>query len=311
VYATALFHPGRLTWFDRSGNALSLLAPDGEYSDFRLSPDGRRLAATLVDPKTSNPTIWLFDLARGGTTRFTLGREFNAAPVWSPDGARLIFRTTRRGVVEFYRKSASLGGNEEPVLTAEMQREVSPSVAAMLTDWSSDGRSLIYSTPGTSESQLWILPDPGSSQGHTKSMEFLSSAANVMRANFSPNGHLVAYSSSESGTYQVYVQTVPLSDRKWPVSTTGGYEPRWRSDGREIYYLSQDRKLMAVPVEAGPSFGVPKALFQTKVYAGVSAFRAHYVPAPDGQRFLINTQIGDSAPNPITVVLNRAAGLKK
>ncbi len=86
-----------------------------------------------------------------------------------------------------------------------------------------------------------------------------------MHGNFSPDGRLVAYTSNESGRFEIYVETVPRSDRKWPVSTNGGYEPRWRADGREIYYLSEDRKLMAVSVGAGPSFGIPKPLFQTHV----------------------------------------------
>jgi hypothetical protein len=108
-----------------------------------------------------------------------------------------------------------------------------------------------------------------------------------------------------------YVQTFPLSDKKWQGSTNGGYEPRWRGDGREIYYLSEDRKLLAVSVGPGPSFGVPQALFQTRVPAGVTATRTHYVPSRDGQRFLVNTQTSDPSPTPITVVLNWTAGLKK
>ncbi len=103
-----------------------------------------------------------------------------------------------------------------------------------------------------------------------------------MHGNFSPDGHLVAYTSNESGKFQVNVQTLPLSDKKWQVSTDGGYEPRWRADGREIYYLSEDRKLMAVAVGPGPSFGVPKVLFQTRVQPGVTANRTHYVPSRDG-----------------------------
>ena len=125
-----------------------------------------------------------------------------------------------------------------------------------------------------------------------------------MHGNFSPNGHLMAYTSNESGRFEVYVETVPRSDRRWNVSTEGGYEPRWRADGSEIYYLSEDRKLMAVSV---PSFGVPKMLFQTRVPAGVTANRTHYVPSRDGQRFLVNTQIGEAQPTPITVVLNWSA----
>src|SRR5262249_34029682 len=131
-----------------------------------------------------------------------------------------------------------------------------------------------------------------------------------MHGNFSSDGKFLAYSSNESGRFQVYVETFPRSDSKWSISTNGGYEPRWRGDGREIYYLSEDRKLMAVSVEAGPSFGRPKPLFQTNVPGGVSPYRTSYVPARDGRRFLIYTLSGDSAPNPIAIVLNWTAGLK-
>jgi hypothetical protein len=120
----------------------------------------------------------------------------------------------------------------------------------------------------------------------------------------------VAYTSNESGKFEVYVETVPRSDLKWPVSTNGGYEPRWRADGREIYYLSEDRKLMAVSVGAGPSFGIPKPLFQTRVPTGVMANRTHYVSSPDGQRFLVNMAL-DTAASPIIVTINWTASLKK
>ena len=126
-----------------------------------------------------------------------------------------------------------------------------------------------------------------------------------MHGNFSPNGHLVAYTSNESGRFEVYVETVPRSERKWSVSTHGGYEPRWRADGREIYYLSEEQKLMAVTVGAGPSFGIPELLFQTQVTAGVTPNRTHYVPSRDGRRFLVNTAL-DIVASPITVVLNWA-----
>ena len=164
---------------------------------------------------------------------------------------------------------------------------------------------------GSGGFDLWLLPNPGAAPHNPKPVKLFGSPADEIQGSFSPDGRLIAYTSNESGTYQVYVQTYPLSDRKWPVSTNGGYEPQWRADWREIYYLSEDRKLMAVAIGPGPSFGVPKPLFQTRVSAGVDPLRMHYVPARDGQRFLVNTQIGDPAPNPITVVLNWTAGLKK
>jgi Tol biopolymer transport system component len=312
AYAGPILNRGRLSWYDRSGKALGSVTPDGDYTDFRLSPDNTRLAASLVDRTSSNSAIWLTDLSRGGTSRFTLGPDFNAAPVWSPDGSRLIFRTSRNGITEFYQKSASLGGSEEPVLTPDVARVATgSSVSVMLTDWSSDGRFLLYNTPTSSGSQLWVVENPAMSPGSAKPVKFLSSATELMHANFSPDGRLVAYTSNETGSNQVYCQTFPLSNQKWPVSTNGGYEPRWRSDSHEIYYLSEARKLMAVTVGPGPSFGVPKALFPTEVSRDVTHLRTHYVPSRDGQRFLINTQIGEPATNPITVVLNWTAGLKR
>src|SRR5205823_13532678 len=135
------------------------------------------------------------------------------------------------------------------------------------TDWSPDGKHIIFSNPNTLRGfDLWLLP----LESGGKPAAFLSSPADELHGNFSPDGRFVAYSSNESGRFEVYVRTFPLSDRKWQVSTQGGYEPRWRRDGREIYYLSEDRKLMAVSVGSGPSFDVPKTLFQTRVPVGVN-----------------------------------------
>jgi Tol biopolymer transport system component len=263
----------------------------------------------LLTPKTNYPDIWLRDLARGSTSRVTSGPMINASPVWSPDGAKLIFRTNRKGLIEFYQKSAFGGGNEEAVLPLEAQLAAgTQSVNLVPTDWSPDGRNIVYSVSEVASGYaLWLFP----LAANAKPLRLLGSSSDNLHANFSPNGRLVAYSSNESGRFQVYVQTFPLSERKWPVSTNGGYEPRWRGDGGEIYYLSEDRKLMAVSVSAGPKFGVPKALFQTRVPEGVEAFRTHYVTTRDGRRFLVNTQTGDPAPNPITVVLNWTAEVKR
>jgi serine/threonine-protein kinase len=143
-----------------------------------------------------------------------------------------------------------------------------------------------------------------------KPVLFLTAPGDQWHANFSPNGKLVAYSSNESGRFEVDVRTFPLTDRQWHVSTTGGYEPRWRADSLEMYYLSTDQKLMAVKVGPGPTFGKPMELFPVRIAEGVGWSRTHYVPSGDGQRFLINTPTGDAAMVPITVVLNWTAGLK-
>jgi len=309
AYDTASLRFGRLTWFDRLGNALNSPAPDGDYTDFRLSPEEKSLAATLVNMKTGSTDIWLTDLVRGSASRLSAGPALNAAPVWSPDGAQIVYRTNRGGPIELYQKSALGGGNEEPTLTAETIRTAGIHALQVIpSDWSPDGQYIVNTVPVSGSGfELWLLP----LTSNAKPVKFRSSPGNEMHANFSPDGRLIAYGSNESGKYEVYVQTFPKSDQEWTVSTNGGYEPRWRGDQREIYYLSEDRKLMAVPVGPGPSFGVPKPLFQTRVPAGVDAYRTHYVPARDGQRFLVNTEIGEPAPNPITVVVNWTAGLKR
>ncbi len=309
AYAAAILQVGRLTWLDRTGNSLGSVGPDGDYPDFRLSPNGATLAVSLVDPKIWNPDIWLIDLTRGSQSRITFGSAVNSSSVWSRDGARILFRTNRNGATELYAKSAGGGGNEDPVLNKEAQLAAgieSPNLVP--SDWSPDGRYLIASLPDkTTGDDLWVVP----LGNDKKPVKFLGSPSDQMHGNFSPDGRFVAYTSNESGRFQVYVQTFPLSDRKWQVSTDGGYEPRWRADGREIYYLSDDRKLMAVSVAAGPSFDVPKVLFQTHVPEGITSRRTHYVPSRDGRRFLIYTQTGNAPPNPITVVFNWQAELGK
>jgi eukaryotic-like serine/threonine-protein kinase len=309
AYAGTIFQNGRLVWLDRGGNPLgSTDTPEGDYTDFRLSPDEKRLAVSLVDPKTNSIEIWLTDLARNSTSRFASGGLVTAAALWSPDGTQLMFRSNRTGIVEFYQRSAAGGGTDRLVLGGEALRAAqTPSINVVPTDWSPDGRNIIFHVPSpASGSDLWLLP---LGEGG-KPEKFIASPGEDMHGNFSPDGRLVSYTSNESGRFEVYVETIPRSDRKWPVSTNGGYEPRWRADGGEIYYLSEDRQLMAVPVGASPSFGIPKPLFQTRVPAGVTGNRTHYVPSRDGQRFLVNMAL-DAPISPITVVVNWTATLKK
>jgi serine/threonine protein kinase/Tol biopolymer transport system component len=309
AYAGALSTPGRLTWFERNGNPSVSAGSPGDYTDFRLSSDQTRLAASVADPKTGFPDIWITDLTRGSSAPFTFGPLVNASPTWAPDGARIIFRTTRAGGLnEFYAKSAGGGGKEELVLSQTTLRASGVASAnMMLSDWSQDGRHLLFSATTSSDYDLWLVPLAGDS----KPVSLLSAPGDQMHGNFSPDGKLVAYSSNESGRFEVHVQTFALTDRQWTVSTTGGYEPRWRADGRELYYLSLDQKVMAVAVAPGPSFGAPTELFQVRIAGGVTFYRTHYVPSRDGRRFLINTPAGDAAMVPITVVLNWQEELKQ
>ena len=157
---------------------------------------------------------------------------------------------------------------------------------------------------------IWNLPV----HSDGKPTPLIQGPGDQVQGNLSSDGRLVAYASNESGRFEIYVQAIPLG-RKWPVSTAGGTEPRWRRDGRELYYLAPDRKLMSVLVSgaltAGLSFSLPQALFQTRVAAQSFIFQTNYVAAASGQKFLVNTQAADGNVTSVTVALNWAAGLKK
>jgi Tol biopolymer transport system component len=310
AYSGATLRTGRLTWFDRRGTALGTVGPDGEhdYADFRLSRDEKRLAASLVDPKLSLPDVWLFDLARGAASRLTFGPAVNAGAVWSPQGDRIAFRTNRKGgVIELYQMSAVEGGNDEPLVPEDMARRAGVAHSSLIpTDWSSDGQRMAFTTGVPSDIWLLTIADP------TRPVKVVASPGDQMHGNFSPDGSAIAYTSNESGRFDVYVQSLRPPAHKWPISVNGGHEPRWRADGRELYYLADDQTLMAVPVSSGTApFGVPRPLFRTQIHVGVSSLRTHYVPNGDGSRFLIHRRSQDVFPTTITVVLNGMTALKR
>ena len=311
AYSGARLRPGQLTWFDRAGNALGVIGPDGEhdYADFRLSPDETRVAASLVNPKMAVSDIWLIDLVRGGEQQLTFGPvvNLNSAAVWSPEGDRIVFRSNRKSLIALFQKSAGAGGDDQQLLPDDVARAAGLTQSNLApSDWSPDGKHIAFASGY--QADVWLLP----LGDNKKPFVLVGSRSDQMHANFSPDGRFIAYTSNESGRYQVYVETLPLSDRKSLISTNGGYEPRWRADSREIYFLSEDRQLMAVPVSTGPkAFGRPQRLFQTDVHPGVSLLRTRYVSSRDGTRFLVHTRSRDLRPLSITVVLNWTAGLKK
>ncbi|MFN2456550.1 MAG: TolB family protein, partial [Pyrinomonadaceae bacterium] len=175
-------------------------------------------------------------------------------------------------------------------------------------DWSSDGRFLLYGEiDSKTNADLWVLP----LFGDQKPIPFLQTTFNENQSAFSPDGRWIAYVSNESGPAQVYVQSFPVSGGKWMVSTTGGSQPKWRRDGKELFYLGPDRKLMAVDVKEDANkfeAGSPRALFETRVFVGFG-FISGYQVSRDGQRFLVNTPLEESAPSPLTVILNWTAGI--
>ncbi|HVS81530.1 MAG TPA: protein kinase [Pyrinomonadaceae bacterium] len=288
--------------FDREGKLLSTVRPTGEYSNVFFSPDEKRVAAALIDPQSGTRDIWLLDIARGTPTRFTFDPLEDFLPVWSPDGSRIVFASDRDGPGNLYQKSASGAGNEEQIFKTNERKWPS--------DWSKDGRFILYTNlSAKTKTDLWVLP----MTGEQKPVPFLQSPFNEDHARFSPDGRFIAYSSDESGKFEVYVQTFPVSGGKWQVSTNGGAQPRWRRDGKEIFYLAPDRKLMAVDVKADATtldVSTPRVLFQTRVVS-YPVPRNSYDASADGRRFVIITPLEEATATPITVIINWTADLKR
>jgi eukaryotic-like serine/threonine-protein kinase len=288
----------QLAWFDRQGKLLGTAGEPASYDTVSLSPDGIRAAADRRDLGTRR-AIWLYEFARGVSTRLTFDTVDGYAPVWSPDGSRIVFLSGRT----LYQKVSSGAGNEEVLLKSNN--------AIGLSDWSRDGRFLLYSEEDPKTGwDLWVLP----LDGDRKPMPYLRTAFPETQGVFSPDARWVAYRSAESGSSEIYVRPFPASSGgKWMVSKGGGSQPRWRRDGKELFYVSPDGTLMSVDVTASPAFrpGVPRSLFQTNMRSSTNLFR--YDVTADGQRFLINASTAATAASsaPITVVFNWQAGLRK
>jgi eukaryotic-like serine/threonine-protein kinase len=293
----------QLVWFDRSGRQLQTVGPAAENESLALSPDETRVAVTRQDGR--NRDIWLIDLARDSISRFTFDEAADQMPVWSPDGSRIAFASLRDGPASLYQKISSGAGKDELLLK-------SSGINAYPDDWSRDGRYLLYTTIQSKGGfDIFLLP----MDGDRKAIPFVQSQFREWEGQFSPDAKFIAYCSDESGRPEIYVQSFPVSGAKWMISAGGGVQPRWRRDGKEIFYLSLDRKLMAVEVKTAGGLEVASAkpLFQTRI--GGSMFSvsggSRYVASANGQRFLINSVPVEAASAPVTLVLNWTASLKK
>jgi Tol biopolymer transport system component/predicted Ser/Thr protein kinase len=287
----------QLTWVDRSGKQGGVVGAPARVGPPTISPDGNSVAAAVRDPQTGLSDIWMYDLKRGTTSRFTFNSRYNAYPVWSPDGSRLAFTSTLRGPTNIFQKAVA-GGPDEAL--------EQNSVPRVSTDWSRDGRYFIeYVLAKTIE--IWVLP----LFGDRKAFPYLQGDYNQNGGKLSPNGRWMAYSADESKRGEVYVQSFPRPAGKWQVSTNGGRNPIWSHDGKELFFVAADGTMMAVGVaENGGTFspGAPKALFDAGILSG-SAYGGYDV-ARDG-RFLLTRAVEQGGSTPLHVIVNWPATLKK
>jgi hypothetical protein len=292
----------QLTWFDRAGRRLASVGEEHVYNTpFRLAPDGHRVAATLDRPGGND--LWLLDLERGSASRFTSASAINAYPVWSPDGRTILFTTA---ALLLFRKDSG-GSTEEQQVT----EGPNPQLA---TDWSRDGRFLLYfeNAPDT-QRDLWTLrfTPEGKVPGNAKPTPYLRTQFNEWFARFSPepSPRWVAYQSDETGRYEIYVRGFPEPRAKFQISTTGGQHPEWGAGGRELFYVAPDNKLMAVDLTITADSLRPSA---ARVLFTLPIIDNGWPPYDtiDGQRFLVRAVPQQASP-PLTVIVNWPALLKK
>jgi serine/threonine protein kinase/Tol biopolymer transport system component len=288
-------------WMERRGQLIKMLDVDAGIYQHRLSPDEKRFIADRLDSQASTFDLWLYDVSGSNPQRFTFEPAIDFFPVWSPDGKRIVWASTREVIPNLYQKAASGAGEETPLLKSDYNK--------LPTDWSLDGRFIIYRevNPKT-KYDLWVLPMTESGDA----FPVARTEANETAGALSPDGRWLAYASDLSGRYEVYVQSFPGGGGKRQVSTGGGNNPRWRRDGRELFYYAGDGKLMTVPVSSSESFemGAPVSLFEFRD-GTLGGTTTPYAVTADGQRFLINAVVEPEPKAPLTVVVNWAAGMKK
>ena len=309
AYSSGVEAPRQLVWVDRTGHPRGTLgsSESNGLANPELAPDDRRVAVNRN--VQGNADIWLIDVGRGVPTRFTSDAGIDNSPLWSPDGGRIVFRSNRNGVYDLYEKPAD-GAREERVLvtTAEDKNPVS---------WSPDGRFLLYATQhAPTGGDLWAVPMTGDG----KPFPVVQTPFDETAGQFSPDARWIAFESNASNQrIEVYVQPFPGPGATVQVSTAGGSQPRWRPDGKELFYIAPDGQLMAAAVTAnadGRAFeaGQPTVLFQTDLASGRNIRIGNVLRKPQyavgrNGNFLMNVGI-KATTAPITVVLDWDAGLR-
>jgi serine/threonine protein kinase/Tol biopolymer transport system component len=287
----------QFAWVDRSGHEIETVgAPDsGDALSPSMSPDGKSVA--FLRRVNGNTGVWLLDTRRGVISPFTDRVAEDIFPTWSPDGTRIVFTSTRDGRFDLFQRGTNGGGRDELLLRSPEE--------TFACDWSSDGRFLLYQKRNAESGfDLWALPF-----GDTANPSpVIQTAFDEKDGQFSPDGNQIAFQSNRSGRFEIYVQAFPGPGAPLPVSTQGGAQVRWRRDGRELFYVALDGRLMTAVVRTQADgqleVGIPMPLFATHIGRAVTPVGAQYVVSPDGQRFLMNTVVESASPTPIRLIVN-------
>ena len=287
-----------LKWMSREGSDSGDIGLSGEVASLDVTPDGKSGVVEITNEKTGNGELWLLDLQRKVSTRLTLDdASWNWAPIWSADGKAVFFSSTRSDISDLYQRD--IGSSSDHLLLRGTER-LAP------LDVSRDGRYLLYEVLDNTTSQdIWVLP-----LGGGRPSVYLRTNYAETSARFSPDGHWVAYVSNESGAFDVYVQSFPAAGQKVRISTEGGVDPRWRADGRELYFITSDGRLMASDVNTKEGFraSVPKPLLH--IAEAGDDIRRNYWPTPDGRSFLALEEPADSA-SQVNVIINWSEAAKR
>jgi len=296
-----------LVWWGRDGKQMDAIAQSSRYIGPSLSPDGTRLAVTVFVGNQGIADIWVFDLARATRTRltFSTGVTTNAnlgGATWTPDSKTIFYTTVANGVFQIYAKAADGSSSERLVLE-------SADATAYTSSVSPDGRYLVYErrlNRNETADHIWALP----LSGDGKPFPVVQDAFDERAPTVSPDGKWLAYQSNESGRPEIYITAFPAGGAKWQVSTNGGTTPRWRRDGKELFFLDPQDNIVAVDVNTSGNamkLGAPHTLFQA---VGIQRDFGPYDVSADGKKFLINSGLKEGT-EPVTLVQNWPAELKK
>ncbi len=305
LYTRGTAKPALLTWFDRAAARAGTIGEPGMYTNATMSPDGRRIAVSLTSGAPANRDIWILDATGGTATRLTTDPGVDATPVWSPDGSEIVWSSTRSGMYQMYRRAASSAGSDALLVKTDR--------AAIATDWSRDGRVVVYTRTGPAATGLdiWLL---FVASGQT--VPIVETPGTDDNGALSPNGRWLAYQSSEAGQDEIYLlpasteppRADPIAGVRFPltpalqpqqVSMGGGTQPRWRGDGHELYFLAPDGSLLGAVVPDGDAsrIGQPRRILPASM---TLVIRHSYTATADGARFLVPV-LDQSIPAIITV----------